>query len=247
MPQPVIGVTMSMDDYGKIRPGTDYSFIRREYGEQVKTTGGQPVFLDPAIDPTVAARLCDGIIISGGEDINPALYGATITNRGGNLEPRSRTSWERELIDACDWAGVPILGICYGAQLLNIHYGGTLYQDLLTERPASLRHGHSGGAELHEVTFHHDFLGFSKGESAETAHRHHQAVHNLAAEFTVIASAPDGTIEAIAGRGHYGIQWHAESDGTASRIYGAFVKICTPYTTAYTLTNLLPDTAPETA
>ena len=237
---------MALDLEGKIRQGTDYSFIRTEYGEQVKKAGGQPIFLDPHVDPHVAARICDGIVISGGEDIHPSTYGQSIANAGRNLEPMTRTLWERELIDACDWASVPILGVCYGSQLLNIHYGGTLYQDLATERPGTASHGVSAAAATHPVVFHEDFLGFVSGESVPTAHRHHQAVNELAPDFTIIATAPDGTIEAIAGRGHYGIQWHAESDGTADRIYSAFVSRCSSVAQPHTLTDLMPENATET-
>lgn len=246
MSQPIIGITMALDTTGGIRPDVDYSFIRREYGEQVKAVGGQPIFLDPTIDPTVAARICDGIVISGGQDIDPSFYGEKASDMAGPFEPVARTVWERELIDACDWANVPILGVCYGSQLLNVHYGGTLYQDLATEHPGALTHGHSGGAETHDVTFAGDFLGFVEGQAVPTAHRHHQAVNQLAPDFMASAYAPDGTIEAIAGRGHYGIQWHAESDGTAGQIYTEFIVRCGMAAIPHTLTDLLPESAVET-
>lgn len=241
MSQPIIGITMSLDNYGKIRSGTDYSFIRNSYGEKVKESGGQPIFLDLSISPSVAARICDGIIISGGEDINPTTYGAALANADGVLEPLERTLWERELIDACDWANVPILGVCYGSQLLNIHYGGTLCQDLATERPGSLSHGVSAAAEIQPVSFQENFLGFETGDTVSTAHRHHQAVDHLAPGFTASAYAPDGTIEAISGRGHYGVQWHAESDGTAQQIYTTFITHCGQTALPHTLSDLLPE------
>lgn len=237
---------MALNANGSIRPGVDYSFIRYEYGEQIRDAGGQPIFLDGTIDPAVAAHLCDGIVISGGEDLDPSVYGAALANEGGNLEPIKRTLWERELIDACDWAGVPILGVCYGSQLLNAHYGGTLYQHLERDHADPLDHGNPASAEMHEVLFEDDFLGFEKGETAATAHRHHQAVNKPAPDFAVIARAPDGVIEAIAGRGHYGIQWHAESDGTAGRIYSAFITNCHSVAQPHILTDLLPESAAGT-
>jgi putative glutamine amidotransferase len=96
--------------------------------------------------------------------------------------------------------------VCYGAQLLNVHYGGTLYQDIISERGSALRHGSSSRPATHEVTFMHDFLGFPKDYTVMTTHRHHQAVHKLAKGFQVTARTADGVIEAIAGHGHYGIQ-----------------------------------------
>ncbi len=223
--QPIIGITMAYDNYGLIRGSIEYSFIRREYGQQVKNAGGQPIFLDCSIDPITAAQLCDGIIISGGEEINPLFYGKKqLINVV--MEPTERTLWERRLINACDDYRVRILGICYGAQLLNVHYGGTLYQDLASEYGSTISHGTAKAAEMNSVAFDKDFLGYEKGESVKTAHRHHQAVCHLAPDFMVMARAEDGTVEAIAGRGHYGIQWHAESDGTAPKIYSSFVEKC---------------------
>ncbi|HET8690246.1 MAG TPA: gamma-glutamyl-gamma-aminobutyrate hydrolase family protein [Candidatus Saccharimonadales bacterium] len=222
--KPLIGVTMCMDKDGFIREGIDYSYIRRDYGEALRAAGANAVYLEPSIDPVAAAELCDGIIISGGEDIHPSFYGQEI-NGAKKLEPVERTSWEHELINACDEVGKPILGICYGQQLLNVHYGGTLHQDL-TGQADKMDHGSSVAAAIHEVSFIEDGLGFNKGERAASASRHHQAVCDLAPGFTAVAVAADGIIEAIKGCGHFGIQWHPESDGTAERVYGAFVARC---------------------
>lgn len=207
-----------------IREGVEYSFIRREYGQQVAAAGGQPIFLDSTIDPEVAAELCDGIIISGGEDIQPEFYGQSASQEH-KQEPAARTAWENRLIDACDKRGIHILGVCYGMQLLNIHYGGTLYQDIAAEQGPGLYHGSSDGAAMQRVQFTRDFLGFQQSDSVATAHRHHQAVRKLAHGMHAIATTEDTVVEAIAGHGHYGIQWHSESDGTASNIYGAFIDI----------------------
>jgi putative glutamine amidotransferase len=141
------------------------------------------------------------------------------------IEPTERTEWERLLIDSCDRHNVRILGVCYGSQLLNVHYGGTLHQDIVKETGSDLDHGSSEGTARHKVIFAEDFLGFKAGDSVESASRHHQAVKDLAPGFSAIAYATDGVIEAITGYGHYGIQWHSESDGTAGQIYGSFVDL----------------------
>lgn len=223
--QLIIGVTMALDDYGKIHDGINYSYIRRDYGEAIKEAGAQPIFFTEGIDPVVAASLCDGLIISGGEDIDPSLYGEECRTKG-IIEPKTRTLWERKLIDACDEYSVPILGICYGQQLLNIHYGGTIYQDIVSEVENHVDHGTSYAASMHKVSFLADSLGFEEGNTVTSASRHHQAVKDIAPGFEVVATADDGVIEAIKGRGHYGIQWHPESDGTAAQIYGEFVNAC---------------------
>jgi putative glutamine amidotransferase len=223
--QPIIGITMKYDNGVLVREGVDYSIIRREYGEEVRAAGGQPIFLDGSIDPEVAVGMCDGIVITGGEDIDPSLYrGQQLLDHA--LEPVERTLWERKLIDACDKKRIRILGVCYGSQLLNVHYGGTLYQDIAAEAGSSMFHGSSAEQAMHRVKFAADFLSFQKNDFVETAHRHHQAVKVVAPGFTPVAQAEDGIVEAIAGHGHFGIQWHAESDGTASDIYGAFVALC---------------------
>ena len=223
--KPIIGITLGYDNYDMIREGIEYGYIRKEYAREVVAAGGEPIFLDENIDPATAAQLCDGIIISGGQDIEPIFYGQTVTY-AGQTEPAERTAWEQKLITACDVQKVRILGICYGAQLLNVHYGGTLYQDIHREFGTEMDHGASGGAALHDVTFETDFLGFAKNQTAQVASRHHQAVRDIASGFTVVAKAGDGIVEAITNGWHFGIQWHSESDGTAPQIYSAFVSLC---------------------
>jgi putative glutamine amidotransferase len=223
--QPIIGITMCFDDSDLIKPGVAYNYIRREYGIALQKAGAQPLFLDPTIDPMIAAKLCDGIVISGGEDIDPTLYNQSVTGTK-QQEPRARTDWERQLIDACDEWNRPILGICYGEQLLNVHYGGTLYQDIANDLGSALNHGTSTAAAYHEVVFEQDFLGYQKGDRTVVAARHHQVVDKVAPGFLVVARSSDGMIEAIAGRGHVGVQWHAESDSTADKIYNMFVHQC---------------------
>lgn len=220
-----IAITMCLDKTGLINDGVEYNYVRREYGEAIKKAGGQPFYVDASADPLEVAKLCSGVVISGGQDIDPTLYGEA--NRGCNiLEPTERTLWERRLIEACDAEKVPILGICYGSQLLNIHYGGTLYQDIASEVEDSLDHGIPSAAAMHNITFVEDILGYKRGYATPVAARHHQAVRELAPGFSAAAYADDGTIEAIQGRGHFGIQWHPESDVTAQIIYSTFMSEC---------------------
>lgn len=223
--RPIIGITMCFDNANLINEGVDYSYIRRGYGVAVQRAGGEPIFLDPSIDPLVAAKLCDGIVISGGQDIDPALYQQTLQTDEPQ-EPRTRTDWENKLIDACDEWSRPILGICYGEQLLNVHYGGTLYQDISHACDNPLGHGTSQKSVYHAVTFSQDFADYTAGDTVTVAARHHQAVDQLAPGFTVAAHADDGCIEAIIGNGHLGVQWHAESDKTGEVIYAAFIQRC---------------------
>lgn len=221
----IIGVTMCIDQEDRLTEGVAYDYVRRTYGQALAQVGAQPIFLDPSIDPWVAAQLCDGIVISGGEDIDPTLYGQALQD-SVVLEPRLRTDWERQLITACDEWDVPILGVCYGSQLLNVHYGGTLHQDVAKELGGSQPHGSSATPIRHAIRFEHDLLGFREGEEVMVEARHHQAVRAAAPGFTVAARAVDGCIEAIVGNGHFGVQWHPESDETAGVIYGGFAEYC---------------------
>lgn len=226
--QPIIGVTMGIDE-NLVQAGIEYSFIRRQYGQALRRVGAQPIFIDPSIDPQVAAKLCDGLVISGGQDIDPSLYGQELSS-DGKLEPRSRIDWEYGLIAEFEKLGQPILGVCYGNQLLNVYHGGTLYQDIGAEVGDGVAHGSTLDQATHDVTFEIDFLGFRSGDKKPVAARHHQAVRELGEGFVVAAKSEDGVVEAISSpeRNQYGVQWHTESDDSADQIYGEFISKCQP-------------------
>jgi len=244
--KPVIGVTLCYGQDGQLLPGAKHNLIRREYGEQLRRAGASPIFLDASIDPKTAAELCDGIVISGGEDIHPSFYDPDV-RLDSTIEPSERTTWEQELIRACDARGKHILGICYGSQLLNVHYGGTLYQDITKQRKQTIDHGTTAKISLHRVKFNQDFLGFQAKDDVMAGCRHHQAVKDLGSGFSIAAQAPDGVVEAIAGNGHYGVQWHAEADDTAETIYTSFVALVAQKKTRFGLRKpawLTPEVEP---
>lgn len=221
----LIAITMRLSQEDAVAGGMLTASVHHEYGEAVRAAGGQPIFIDSSCDVDVIAALVDGVIISGGNDIDPAFYGQE--NRHCQvLEPRLRTEWENHLIDACDAYGVPILGICYGSQLLNVHYGGTLYQDIAAEKGSELNHGADHATALHDVLFDDDILGYKGGETMPSTARHHQAIRDLAPGFSAAGHTSDGVIEAIQGHGHFGIQWHPESGATAATIYTNFIEHC---------------------
>lgn len=221
--RPVIGIAPSFDN-GTIIPGgaIDRLYLRREYTSLIASVGALPVILNPDMPLDDITSLCDGIVISGGEDIAPELYAAERIDAVVKVEPVERFEWETGLIEACDHADLPILGVCYGMQRLNVHYGGTLIQDIPTYLPENVGHD----KVMHHVTFENDFLGMKEMGVHEINSRHHQAIERLAEGFKVSATAADGIIEAIEGHGHFGMQWHPESDTTGAHIYRAFVEEC---------------------
>lgn len=222
--KPVIGIVPSFDEGVHIPAGGSSIkriYLRHEYMHMLAQVGAIPLVLNPHMTCDEITELCDGVVLSGGEDIDPKLYGQDkiLQPRPRYTEPASRYEWETELIDACDKAGVPILGICYGMQRLNVHYGGTLIQDISTFMPGNVGHDQT----IHDITFTHDFLGMKETGIHEINSRHHQAVDRLADGFMICASASDGIIEAIQGYGHFGMQWHPESDATGAHVYRAFI------------------------
>jgi gamma-glutamyl-gamma-aminobutyrate hydrolase PuuD len=163
------------------------------------------------------ARALDGLVLQGGADVSPSTYGET------PLAPewagdRLRDVYEIELVHEFVEAGKPVLGICRGAQLINVAFGGTLYQDIRTELAESGVHV-TDGYEKHR----HE-LRFEPGSRLARLYRgierpavtsiHHQSVKNLGRGLRVEAwSEPDGIVEAIRGEGKsyiFGVQWHPE-------------------------------------
>lgn len=224
--QPIIGITVCFKPDGAIDfHGVEYLYSRREYSQAIKAAGAVPILLTPDMSPQMAAELCDGVVITGGYDIPAELYDETRHESMIDVETMERVNWERALIDACDTTETPILGICYGMQLMNVHFGGSLYQDVPSQIGAQ-NHAMGTPPEDHRIIFSHDFLGYSLGDSTPSTPRHHQAIKKIANGWEVAAQTSDGVIEAIQNGRRFGAQWHPESDQTANRIYGPFVAFC---------------------
>ena len=226
--KPVIGIVPAYDKGAKVPGMREGYLLRRMYTEVLAAVGALPVVLNYDMSVEEVTRLCDGVVISGGEDINPRLYG------GKHLlypeEPRERTDWEVRLLVALEEAKKPVLGICYGMQLLAVANGGSLHQDISLEVPDAIRHAdtaHERNRSIkHKIVFTESFLGFEKESRPWVASRHHQAVSRIPDGFTPVAYASDGVLEAMRGPYCYGIQWHPESDETGIHVYRAFVEIC---------------------
>jgi putative glutamine amidotransferase len=222
--QPVIGITVSLDHGERLRAGHDYLYIKRAYAQAVARAGGHPLLISPELAPRAVAEICDGLVISGGDDIPPALYGerSRVEMRHESLE---RINWERQLLDLFVESVAPLLGVCYGMQLINVHFGGTLIQDITSANPAALDHGGGGRATAHAIEINEgSFLAPLFGNAVTVCSTHHQAIARLADGLRVAATSADGVIEAIERDHVLGVEWHPEADQTGEAIYRLLVE-----------------------
>jgi putative glutamine amidotransferase len=216
--RPVIGITVSIDPGARFRPGHAYLYVGRAYARAVEAAGGAPILLPPDLAPARAAALCAGIVVSGGAQLPAALGEASAADDG---EIAERIAWDLALIDAARARRKPLLGVCYGMQLLNLRLGGTLHADLRSAVGAAVDHGGSGRTVEHAVALDEaTALRAALGARAQVASSHRQAVARLALGLRAAARAEDGVLEAFEGEGLLGVEWHPEQDRTAPAVYG---------------------------
>jgi len=189
------------------------------YLRAVELAGGLPVVLPPLQLDRIAPLLdrLSGVLLSGGPDLDPAAYGRAAHSELGPTEPEL-DAFEVELAREADARGLPMLGICRGAQALNIARGGTLHQHLpeITDGSVEHRQQERGQQVTHKVR-----IAPSSGLAGVLGSRriavnsfHHQSVDQLGDDLHAVAWADDGVIEGIEGRGKsflLGVQWHAET------------------------------------
>ena len=225
MVAPVIGLTTYREEaaWGVWHQRAD--LLPTQYAAAVEETGGVPVLLPPVGRPEAAdalvARL-DGLVVSGGADVDPGRYGADPHPRTAGWRP-DRDAWEAALLDAADAAGLPVLGVCRGMQVLAVHAGGTLEQHV----PDLVGHeGHSpGGDEFGAVevaTAPGTRVARLLGEQVTVNCHHHQSVREHPG-FIGAAHAADGTLEAIERAGDrfvVGVQWHPETAADVGLLAG---------------------------
>ncbi len=225
---PLIGIGPNLLDLPHRRKAVG---AYRKYIEAVERAGGISIILAPHPGHVrFYAELCDGLLLTGGGDIHPKHYGTKpLRTAKLRLSPEERTRFDLALIRAFLRARRPVLGICLGAQTLNIARGGTLVMDLVSQRPKSRDHTKgthpvrvSAGTALEKI------LGKQK---LRVNSRHHQAVDRPGKNLRVVATADDGVIEALEASDRpfaFGIQWHPELSDTpdARRLFRAFVRNC---------------------
>lgn len=223
---PVIGVTAALT---RSRHGVwdcDVVLLTRTYTDMVLAAGGVPVLLPPVPGIARAVQRCDGVLLSGGPDVGADRYGAAAHPRTAAAHP-DRDDAELAVLDRALTLGLPVLGVCRGAQVLNVGLGGTLHQHL----PDVVGHdGHNPTpGTFTDVDVRLDpagRVGAALGGDRKVRCHHHQGVDRLGAGLVPTAWAGDGTVEAVEDPARefvVGVQWHPEEDAADLRLVAALV------------------------
>lgn len=200
----------------------------------VQRAGGEPRVIDWRVERAadVFPRL-DGLVLGSGDDVNPALYGAS-PHPATRIVPADQDRFELELARLAIEDDLPLLGICRGPQVLNVAAGGSLVQDIPTDISGALRHAIPTPltADAHEVwisrrsvlrTLLEDEL--AEAEGCQVNSRHHQSIALVAGNLEVCALSPDGVIEAVERPGAsfcVAVQWHPENYWRTGRFQALF-------------------------
>jgi putative glutamine amidotransferase len=216
--RPLVALTTTLDlEAGSHRrPAV---FLYTSYIAALEYSGLAPVLVTPGHDADSVAALIDavdGLVLSGGEDVDPSRYGESARVVLDSVLP-ARDEMELAAVRQALARDMPVLGICRGCQVLNVALGGTLWQDLPTELTGALGHSQndgwhrrthdvapSPGSRLHEI---------AGGRTLHINSFHHQAVREVAPTLRVAGMAADGVIEAVESPAHtwvVGVQWHPE-------------------------------------
>jgi gamma-glutamyl-gamma-aminobutyrate hydrolase PuuD len=225
--RPLIGLTTYRERAKVLVWDTEFALLPNVYVDAVARAGGIPVMLPPQEHGAqeVIARL-DALVLSGGSDVGPERYQQQ-PHRDTKVVRPWRDDWELRLLDRALAAGLPVLGVCRGAQLLNVALGGTLNQHI----PDIVGHqGHCPAPGVFgqtRVTLRPgSALAGLLGPEAAVACHHHQAIDRVAPGLEVAGTCDDGTIEAVELPGRrfvVGVQWHPEENREDLRLFAALV------------------------
>ncbi len=241
MKTPIIGISGSIDS------GETKQFILRDYMQAVLDSGGIPVLLSMDMDAKQIGRCMeslDGLLLAGGNDLSPALFGEEPIEALGEVNPL-RDNFEMMLIRQAYSMNMPVLGICRGIQAMVVALGGRLYQDLPSQRSlenlTNVKHMQAPPytEPCHNVSIISDsFLHkYIQADVIDVNSTHHQAVREpIPNGVKTIAFAQDGVIEGIEAPDKtffVGVQWHPErlykTDNKAFALFEAFINACITY------------------
>jgi putative glutamine amidotransferase len=198
MKNSVIGITTDV--------AVEYFRIKHHYVDAILKSGGVPMLLPPVDNPQIYAEKVDGLLIPGGDDLDPSYYNEERLPEV-KLASRERSGFEIAMLKEMVKLRKPILGICYGMQLINVAFGGTLYQDIESQLKVAINHK----TDYHIIVITENrFLREGRFSVNST---HHQAVRMPGSGLSVIARSPDNLIEAFCREDYpflIGIQWHPE-------------------------------------
>ena len=236
--RPVIGLSAYCEEARWAYWHKPAVLLPANYSEQVAAAGAVPVLLPPVPGAAAAVNRLDGLLLAGGGDIDPGRYGAQPHPRTGRVSA-PRDAAELELLDAALAAGLPVLGVCRGMQLVNVARGGTLCQHLPNDAGHTPAPGTFGShpVRIAAGTRLAGILG-TNGDGVDVPTAHHQAVDRLGEGLVATAWAEDGVIEAVE-PGTAGdpfllaVQWHPEA-GADPRLIGALVAAAAVRMSLYT-------------
>lgn len=233
--KPIIGIGSDV----QVDPGhRDRAFVYTTYVDSLRRAGAVPVLIPPQPENAdqIVAEL-DGILLAGGFDCDPALYGEEPHPTVETMDPR-RQSNDLELARAARARGIPTLGICLGLQVMNVAAGGTLVQDIDSAMETEIQH-----ASIPEDRARHEVMveqgtqlaAILREQEMNVNSSHHQAVGDVGQGLRVTAHAPDGIVEGLEDPKlpfYVGVQWHPEDmsgEGSAAKLFGAFVEAARKY------------------
>jgi putative glutamine amidotransferase len=219
--------------------GKDQFYLRKHYSEALFYAGGTPVLLPLIAEKTYTREIVsgvDGILISGSNsDVDPHRYGQEPHPRIGSIVSR-RDETDLFLLEEIFRTGKPLLGICFGIQILNVYLGGTLWQDVESQVKQAVKHEQTATEDYrsHTIRIKPRSLLYRLAQQKESRVNsfHHQAIAKVATALIPVATARDGIVEAVEMRnkGQFvlGVQWHPEigweKDKLSQQIFSSFVE-----------------------
>jgi len=221
---PIIGITTDIKE--------DCFQIERNYADAVARAGGIPILLpsianDSGVLKHAVLRI-DGLLVPGSRDMDPKYYNETPHPKIKPMDEQ-RTISEMIILESANKRDIPVLGICGGMQLINVFFGGSLYQDIGSLVPEASSHE---GGNIHQINVEEEtklykIIGI---KTFSTKSHHHQSVKAIGNGLRVCAKSPDGIIEGIESIDSFilGVQWHAEIEESeiSKRIFSAFIDQC---------------------